>query len=170
MNQPDWNQCYKEGRTFSPVSEIVLDKLNLSGKRALDIGCGQGQLMKQLQERGFETTGIDLSDYSAGLVGDFMTHDFGDQRFDLITANLVIAFIEDKKAFYEKVKSLLNPGGKIVIITPVLFDEYKDKYTEREKKIGVSYHELVSIMPLVTIDTSYGLGYSSLTTFYSIKQ
>ncbi len=65
----DWNQCYKEGREFTPVSEIVLDSIfdtlkhkSIKVKTALDIGCGEGELMRQLKARGYTATGIDLAE------------------------------------------------------------------------------------------------------------
>lgn len=164
MNAKDnWNECYKAGRMFAAVSEIVLDNLSLSGKRALDIGCGEGRLMKQLEARGFEVDGIDLSDASAGIVGDFMTYDFGDNKYDLITANLVIAFMPDKKAFVKKAISLLTKNGRLIIITPVMYDEYT--YTDRESSIAVNFTELQGLSKDVKIyDTNYGEGYTCRLT------
>ncbi len=160
MQITNWNEVYKNGRSFNPASEIVLDKLKLSKGSALDIGCGQGQLMKQLEARGFKTQGIDLSDYSAGIVGNFMTYKFN-MKFDLITINLVLAFIQDKPKFIEKVHSLSKKNGRIIIITPVLYDEYRDKYSEREQSISVDNKELRSLLKddFTNVNTCYGADY-----------
>ena len=153
MNNINWNDIYKQGVSYTPVSEIVLDKLALKGKRALDIGCGTGELLRQLAERGFEVTGIDLSEVAISkakqypgtyVAGDFMKVDFKD-KYDVIFINKVLAFAEDKKAFIKKAKSLLTKGGKIVIITSILHPEYYDKYSPRLKRISVDIADLKSV-------------------------
>ncbi len=157
----DWNKYYKEGSKYAPVSEIVLDKLELRGGLALDIGCGEGELMRQLRERGYTTTGIDLAEVAKpDIVGDFMEYDFGKQRFDLITVNLVIAFIDDKEAFINKAKSLLKPGGRLIIITPILYQKYMEKYSTHYLAISVKWQEIIKLFPNRIIhDKNYDGGY-----------
>lgn len=50
------------GNDYSDVPYIdkFLDSLN--GKQILDIGCGLGNLTNYMYQKGFEVTGIDLSD------------------------------------------------------------------------------------------------------------
>ena len=140
MNKQQWNKLYEDGREFSPVSEILLDDLSLKGRRVLDVGCGKGQLMKQLKRRGFGARGIDLSDYSPDMTGDFLGTDVG--MYDIIFANLVIAF-NDTEKFLDKVKQHLNPGGMFVCITPILLDYDYDAHT---KSISIDYNELISAL------------------------
>jgi len=168
----DWNKCYIEGSKYAPVSEIVLDKLKLRGGLALDIGCGEGELMRQLRERGYKTTGIDLAEAAKpDIVGDFMEYDFGKQKFDLITANLVIAFMEDKKAFLDKVKSLLTKDGRIIIITPVLYEQYKDKYSDKYTSISVEWDELQSLMGIFRVwDINRSGGYHCRLTVEPVTE
>lgn len=157
----DWNKYYIEGSKYAPVSEIVLDKLELRGGLALDVGCGEGELMRQLRDRGYKTTGIDLAEAAKpDIIGDFMSYDFGKQKYDLITANLVIAFMEDKKAFFDKMKSLLTKEGRIIIITPVLYNQYKDKYSDKYTSISVEWDEIIRLFPNRIIhDKNYDGGY-----------
>lgn len=147
-----WNEVYKKDITFSPVSEILLDWLNLKGTKALDIGCGRGQLMEQLKARGFEVRGIDLSDYSADIVGDFMTYKFED-KFDVIFINKVIAF-NDPQAFLERARELLTDEGKIVIITPVILPEYAQKVSERVKSISLNWDDFRALGGM-TVNTNF---------------
>lgn len=145
-----WNKVYKAGRKFTPVSEIVLDNLQLTGKTALDIGCGTGELTRQLKARGFSVTGIDTSDYAIEqakridreilyLTGKFEQSAL-DGRYDVIVVNKVLAFVENPKGFLEKAKDLLNNGGKLVLITPVRYDGYK--YSEHLTAISMDFDKL----------------------------
>lgn len=99
----------------------------------LDIGCGTGQLARDLFHRGYEVIGIDLSEAAIDLarsstiysgkginfeVNDFMDFESGSKSFDLVTAKYVIAFIADKKPFIEKIFKILKPDGKLIIISP----------------------------------------------------
>ena len=163
MNNKDnidkWNQIYASGRQFTPVAEALLDSLELSGGRSLDIGCGTGELCAQLNKRGFEVTGIDLSDYATKKAkalnpnGNFMAGDFLEQvfepsiKFDIIFINKVLAFVTDKPAFISKARGLLASGGQIVIITPVLYTEHQGQYNERLKSISVDHTELMKLLP-----------------------
>lgn len=138
----DWNKCYEEDRVFSPVSELILDNFALQGK-VLDVGCGRGQLMEQLKQRGLSVRGIDLSKYSADMVGDFLKTDVG--KYDVIIANKVIAFNEIEP-FLDKVKKHLTPKGRFILITPIRYTQYADKYSNHYNSISVSYEELMQTL------------------------
>ncbi|MEX0931950.1 MAG: class I SAM-dependent methyltransferase [Candidatus Paceibacterota bacterium] len=97
----------------------------------LDIGCGRGELLAQLEERGLATEGIDLSSVAmneakincgAALhTGCFEKYSFAPGAvFDLIFIKFVLAYIVKKDDFFKKVVQLLREGGGCVIITPVI--------------------------------------------------
>lgn len=158
-NIDKWNQIYASGRQFTPVAETLLDNLELSGSRSLDIGCGMGELCAQLSKRGFEVTGIDLSDYAIGkarvlnptgsfMAGDFLEQGFDfDAKFDVIFINKVLAFVTYKPEFIAKAKALLASGGQIVLITPVLYAANQANYSERIKSISIDHLELMKLLP-----------------------
>lgn len=161
-----WNKLYKSGRKYSPVSEIVLDKLELSGKTALDIGCGTGELTRQLKARGFTVTGIDMSDVAIEaakridrdilyLCGKFEQSAL-DGRYDVIVINKVLAFVDDMDSFVAKAKKLLAPNGKLIIITPVRYKQYMDKYDEHYLGISIGWKLLKDSFPnLEVVGTCY---------------
>src|SRR6266568_9194203 len=67
--QPNWNSIYQSGRDYRPMNLLLLDNIlaqvprsEARTKTALDIGCGTGDLAIKLAERGYQVTGIDLSD------------------------------------------------------------------------------------------------------------
>lgn len=134
-----WDNVYKNGRKFSKVRESTLDALGIRGKKTiLDVGCGQGELMNTLRARGFEVSGIDLSSYSADMVGNFLTAKLG--KYDIIFANLVIAF-NPIKQFLKVVRDHLNENGRFVVVTPVIYPE--ETYNDHWKSISVDYHRLI---------------------------
>lgn len=138
ITKKDWDTAYEGNIVYSPVSELLLDELNLKGS-ILDVGCGRGQLLEQLKNRGLTVRGIDLSDYSADMVGDFLKYKLG--KYDVIITNKVLAF-NPIEAFLKRVKDHLKPGGTFVLITPIRYSEYADKYDEHYESISVDYDEL----------------------------
>lgn len=144
----NWDKVYESGREFTPVSEIVLDNVfnvtrNKTIKDILDVGCGRGQLIKQLECRGFEVDGIDLSKHSSHMVGDFMKKDL--PKYDMIVANKVIAFNKPEE-FINKVQKTLNKNGVFVCITPVLYAKYQDKYNQKLQSISIDSVRLDEIL------------------------
>ncbi len=95
--------------------------------RLLDVGCGNGAGLRAARALGFEAGGIDVSDAAvakcrdAGLdavVGDFPTHDFGEQRFDVVTFWDVLEHLPDPARFVERAAALLRPRGLLVAKVP----------------------------------------------------
>ena len=136
-----WSSQYAQGKDFklargSDVDFIVAHTNNSAQKIALDIGCGTGQLTRELYHRGFDCVGIDSSSEAIRLArnrtvqpslsyhkADILDASFdtivGNKRFSLITCKLVLAFISDKSVLIEKIANLLLPKGTFVVITPV---------------------------------------------------
>ena len=103
----------------------------LSGKSALDVGCGAGLLCEPLVRLGAEVTGVDAAPentaaaalhaegggldirYIAGEIGSL---DIG--AFDLVTAMEVIEHVADKPAFVAALAARLAAGGLMVLSTP----------------------------------------------------
>jgi 2-polyprenyl-3-methyl-5-hydroxy-6-metoxy-1,4-benzoquinol methylase len=98
----------------------------------LDVGCGSGAFLFQLKKRwpgDYITAGTDVSgaplDYAESqgvpvIRGDFLKHDFGEERFDAITFWAVIEHLSDPKAFLEKANSIISDGGLCFVLVPNL--------------------------------------------------
>jgi len=96
----------------------------------LDIGSSYPLLLSFLKnEHGLtDVCGIDgcnkALEYAAELdipviKGDFMKHDFGDRKFDVITLVHVLEHFHDPLSAVMRVKKSLNPGGIVFIRTPL---------------------------------------------------
>lgn len=99
------------------------------GGRALDIGCGKGEVALALHEKGFECAGVDMK---AGLIAHLKAHfpqvawrcaptaDLAAMpgRYDMLTLYHVLEHISDPKAALAGVKALANPGALVVIEVP----------------------------------------------------
>ncbi len=103
----------------------------LSGKSALDIGCGAGLLCEPLSRLGAEVTGVDAAAENVSvagthaeamgldiryMAGEVASLDIG--RFDLVTCVEVIEHVADKRQFLADVAARLAPGGLLVMSTP----------------------------------------------------
>lgn len=144
----NWDKPYLNNVTYAPFNKVLFDNLELSGMTALDIGCGTGQLAGLLDNTYTWVTGIDLSpvaieqakkDYPS-VYFEVKNYLEVEGEFDLVTAKLVVAFV-NLEQFFTKVKSLLSLGGGVLIQTPVTYPGYK--YDDKYKSISVDYHKLL---------------------------
>lgn len=131
----NWNDVYTNGDDYTVLTTQQLSQLiemlpKSLAKKHLDIGCGTGQLCRDLFHRGYITTGIDTSDVAINLAKQatdqennsikFLVGDINDatSKFDLITCKYVYVFIDDKDRFLDKITTILNDLGSFVVISP----------------------------------------------------
>lgn len=108
---------------------------DLSGKSAIDIGCGAGHAAEILSEKYDKVIGLDLCsklielakqkhnnsniEYIAQDIMNFET----EEKFDFVYSHTMMHHLEDYENGLLKIKSLVSKGGKLVII-----DNVCDKY------------------------------------------
>ena len=163
-----WDSMYYSGRDYRFIHNQTLQRIiktaDIDGNNALDIGCGTGQLSRELYHLGFSVTGIDISPEaikaakSASKYIDYMEMDFESDRgenlsieeFDLITCKLVFAFAKKPEAFIEQVKQLLTNNGAFVIITPTL-----EQVAEEKQGIAVNHEKTHGLLETAFASVSY---------------
>lgn len=191
--QTKWDEGFKAGRDYNPMNEILLDRIleyvDNEKKTAVDLGCGTGDAVIKLAERGMTVTGTDWSPEalrkaqaraeeegvadSVHLQEVDLNHlteaGLEKGKADIILCKLVIAFVSDQKAFCEAVKSLLAENGVFVIQTPVLHEGIE--YVPEDKPgIAVPYKEFKASLEevftdLTEFDHSYYSDRGDLVTF-----
>jgi 2-polyprenyl-3-methyl-5-hydroxy-6-metoxy-1,4-benzoquinol methylase len=102
---------------------------DLTGRTALDAGCGEGYLARALAARGATVTGIDLSPRLIGLARaqdprgavDYRVADLSRprpedaDRFDRIGSYLVLNDVADYQGFVTTLAQVLAPGGRLAL-------------------------------------------------------
>lgn len=106
---------------------IVLAAVPDGARIALDVGCGEGILARELADIVPEVVGIDLDEPSIDLargharpglsylVGDVLTHPFAPATFDVVASVATLHHL-DATVGLERLRSLVRPGGKLVVI------------------------------------------------------
>ncbi len=111
---------------------LLLDMAGpLAGRSALDVGCGDGTLLRHLTARGLaRACGCDADRRMVARARDLAAHDgrriglvaakaqalpFPDDSFDLVTCITVLAFVPDPAAAVREMARVLRPGGHLVI-------------------------------------------------------
>jgi len=110
-----------DDRSFSP----------LSGKTALDVGCGAGLLCEPLARLGAKLAGLDAAPENiaaarahaaqSGLAIDYRSgsvENLGSERFDLVTSMEVIEHVTDPTAFVAGLAGALADDGLLILSTP----------------------------------------------------
>jgi 2-polyprenyl-3-methyl-5-hydroxy-6-metoxy-1,4-benzoquinol methylase len=117
------------------IAEPVLDLLDKRiNKNILDVGCGDGTLVKYFVENGYNAYGTDASESGINIATKFSADRFALQDlstddlpakfdhlgFDTITAIEVIEHLYDPRGLVKFCKDVLlkNGGGEIILTTP----------------------------------------------------
>jgi SAM-dependent methyltransferase len=95
--------------------------------RLLDVGCGIGDFMLGMRQRGWEVHGVDPSPKAVALAhqkglrvfqGQLFDAPYAEQSFDLVTMWDVLEHLHDPSAYLARVAQLLKLRGKFVVTLP----------------------------------------------------
>lgn len=129
-------------RSYNEMPKLEQKALQLSFGKTLDVGCGAGSHSLSLQnDRNLDVTSIDISQKAIetcrlrGVKKPKVQSllDFEEEKFDtillLMNGTGIFGKLENCNRYLTKLKSLLNPGGQILIDSSdiiYMFDEDED--------------------------------------------
>ena len=142
------------------------------GKRVLEIGPGTGQATDPILQTGCDYHAIELGEHLCAKMrekydrfpnfhlvhDDFITHDFGQQRFDMVYSAATIQWIPEEVAF-SKTFELLKPGGVLAMMltrsdyrTPneALYEKIQQLYAQYYKP-DIPYTQRTAVSGMTTL-------------------
>jgi trans-aconitate 2-methyltransferase len=118
-----------------PFYDLLAMVQPVPGGRAIDLGCGTGELTRVMHERvgAAETIGLDSSDT---MLADSAKHaseslwflqgeieSFVDPAgFDLVFSNAALQWVDGHEALFERLAGLVRPGGQLAVQMPANHD------------------------------------------------
>jgi 2-polyprenyl-3-methyl-5-hydroxy-6-metoxy-1,4-benzoquinol methylase len=175
------------------VIPFIEQKLKLeSGMRVLEVGCGEGGVLKPFFDRGLTTLGVDLDQPRLDLAEDFLSNEistgrmvflnqnilektFTDQytgHFNLIILKDVIEHIHGQETFIPFLGTLLRPGGQIFFGFPPWYMPFgghqqmaKGKWTSK-----IPWYHLLPMSWYVAILKWGGEGQHAIDSLIDVKQ
>jgi len=99
----------------------------VSQGRLLDVGCGSGDWLASMRERGWQVAGTDFDENAVKVArqrgldvvcGPLEQQHFADNSFNAVTLSHVIEHVPDPVAELKECLRILKPGGKLVLFTP----------------------------------------------------
>lgn len=114
-------------RDFEQMPDLEKAALELSSGRILDVGAGAGCHSLALEKMGKCSVAIDISDLAVRVMNergvDARKIDFYDESFTetfdtvlmLMNGTGIIGTLDNIPAFFDRLRSLLNPGGRVLI-------------------------------------------------------
>jgi SAM-dependent methyltransferase len=134
-NRPEfWTVRYAAGKTpwdFGGVPSTLKSFLQRSSNpgKILIPGCGSGYELQAFHAAGYDVSAIDFSPAAVDqarrvlgslaervILGDFITHDFGQRRFDLIYERTFLCSMTPSRwpDYVHRTADLLLPGGRLI--------------------------------------------------------
>ncbi|MFJ8547181.1 methyltransferase, FxLD system [Streptomyces sp. NPDC093586] len=138
----EWEKHFSDGRGFRQVGErereILAEHASApdGGGRALDAGCGTGELAAYLASLGYTVDACDFADSAlarareehTGVEGVRWLHldierddpaPLDEEGYDLVVMRLMYPFVQDRGRIVHGLGERLRDGGALVVITPV---------------------------------------------------
>ncbi len=116
------------GRAAQLYIEYLLPLESRGGRRLLEVGCAQGELLVLARRRGWNVVGIELSSPAAEYArrqwdlnvrtGTIEQHAADVPPCDLAVATDVIEHVPEPRRFLGSMASALGPGGLVLLETP----------------------------------------------------
>lgn len=157
---------------------VVTEKNNVTNKSVLDIGCGEGFVLKYFKELGYDVCGLDfsnegiknhnknlLSDVIVGNVYDNLDSLIGKKRkFGIVILKHVLEHVLDPISLMKQIKNILVKDSMLIIEVPNDFSKLQQHLLEKkmvDKKYWVATPDHLSYFNLQSlINLSEHCGYN----------
>ena len=164
----------------------TIKKYITSTSKILEVGCGTGKLLSQIDALtfGIELTGVEMSSdmlqqidtlrfkNPVRLINDSVENFIDDNKYDIIVMKQVLHHIVSREQVLKKLAGYLNPNGVIIIMTPN--DGYQksilpiNPITDLLGRIDDSMiYEYIKDLPLQVVEIQH---VNSLATFNSLYE
>ena len=127
----DYYDRLREANESAEFSARLHEYADFSGRRVLDVGCGNGYVLSRYARAGAIVSGVDLTDTAVelcrkrfaymGLAGEFWRGNaerlpFGDAEFDCVCSMGVLHHTPDTAAAVDEIFRVLKPGGRLIVM------------------------------------------------------
>lgn len=151
-------------RCFNEIEDLLPE---LSGKLILDIGCGNGRHSIHFANQKSKVHAIDLSEYAVELAklnikGNNLTNEIqldnicffdfnsGNEQYDILLDSYMSCHLindGERKGFFEKVSSLLKPGGLFISYGISRADSFYASFARNNALKPVSISDPITKIP-----------------------
>jgi SAM-dependent methyltransferase len=155
----------------------IKNRLGPEGRmpRVLDIGCAAGTLLKELKDRGWDCTGVEIcraeAEYARRERGldvrslPLEENHFPGASFDLLLASHLIEHLNSPAAFVSEACRILAPRGFFIITTPNIGGFQAKIFRGRWRSAIFDHLYLFSVKTLSTLLTRKGFGIEKTVTW-----
>ncbi len=104
------------------VTPLLLEAIQPGeGLRYLDVGCGEGRVMRAVEEQGATVVGLDLSvrlirEAGTGVIADLRRVPMRDGSFDGVYSVLTLEHVAEHQAFFVEAARVTRTGGVLAIV------------------------------------------------------
>jgi 2-polyprenyl-3-methyl-5-hydroxy-6-metoxy-1,4-benzoquinol methylase len=133
---------YQLVKKYTLNKKVKLIKgLNVGEKKLLDIGCGTGEFLFNANKKDWNTVGVELNDNARKKALDKNLEiyksldDLNNKKFDVITLWHVLEHLPNLDEQINKIRSLLNNNGTLIIAVP----NYKSYDAQYYKEFWAAY-------------------------------
>lgn len=151
VNDDSW----KEATFYRHNFYLSLVENHCSKGKILDVGCGNGHLLRAAISRGWRTVGYDVDEKTTQAVsrelgidvqsGDFFSIDYENEEFDVVSMHQVLEHLKQPNEYLTKINSIIKKDGCLFIGIPNIkslanrFKSFLEKRGLRKRNIGKYY-------------------------------
>lgn len=131
----DWADIIEKRRTQLNAKAAWFD--GLKPGKLLDIGAQKGEFLWFMKEKGWDVEGVELDNDVPNPAqmpiryGSFLSMDFGENKYDVITFWAVLEHVSEPAEFIKKATYLLKPGGVLIVLV-TNFDSIQSRYYQAD--------------------------------------